>query len=495
LACAEVRQGFFGPTARREEETERGDVGQYAAVILAAGKGTRLKSKQPKVLHEAGGRSLLAGVLAAVRHAGIAPGDTYVVSGHGADLVRAQVVELGVKVVTQEPQRGTGHALQVAAPMLRAYDYTLVLNGDMPLLSAGTVEELMAAVHGDVAAAIATAEPESPRAYGRIIREGEFVRQIVEDRQATPAQKSIRELNAGFYCFRTPALLAALEKIGTDNPHREYYLTDTIGVLTEGGQQVAAVRLGDSDEILGVNDRAELAEVDRLLRRRKLRDLMADGVTVINPESVLVDVEVEVGADTVLEPGVQLLGRTRIGEDCRIGSYSIVRDCNLADGVYVRPFCHMELARLELRSRVGPFSRLREGAVIEPEAQVGNFVELKNATLGAGSKALHLAYLGDASIGEGTNIGAGTITCNYDGIKKHRTAIGDSAFVGSNSTLVAPVEIGSGSYVAAGSTIVEAVPQDSLALGRARQVIKPEWAKRRRERTAAERAKPHSTKK
>ena len=463
--------------------------GGTAVLILAAGRGTRLRSRLPKVLHRAGGDTLLGHVLGAARGAGIADANIAVVAGFGADQVS---VALGAhaaapQVIVQEPQLGTGHAVQVAAGWWRAYERLIVLNGDMPLLSATTVAALAGEVKdmAGAAAVLATASPAEPRPYGRIIRDAahpERVLAIVEDRQTTPEQAQIRELNAGFYSFRTSALGPTLARLGRDNPHGEYYLTDVVALLAGAGEGVAALPLTDPDECLGVNDRAELAQLDRRLRRRKAAQLMAAGVSLENPETIDMDAGVTAGMDTVIEPGVRLLGATRIGETCRIGAGSILTDCELGDGVVVRPYSVLESARVEAGAQIGPFSRLRPGAVIGAAAHVGNFVEVKNTRLGARSKANHLAYLGDATVGEDTNIGAGAITCNYDGHHKHATQIGSGSFVGSNATLVAPVAIGDGAFIAAASVVTEDVPADALAVGRGRQQNKPGWAARRRRR-------------
>jgi bifunctional UDP-N-acetylglucosamine pyrophosphorylase/glucosamine-1-phosphate N-acetyltransferase len=456
-----------------------------AVVILAAGRGTRMRSRLPKVLHQAGGRTLLGSVVAAVRAAGFGDGQIGVVAGYGLDDVKAALAGGSVSIIHQERQQGTGHAVLTAQPFWRGYEQVLVLNGDMPLLSAATVAGLAAQRDTLAAAAVlATAAPEEPRAYGRILRDParpDRIVGIVEDRVASPEQKRIRELNAGFYCFATAPLGAALGRLGTDNPHREYYLTDTIATIAASGGQVAAYPLADARECLGINDRLELAQLDRELRRRKAEALMRAGVTIQLPETVILDPDVEVGEDCVLEAGVQLLGSTRVGAGCHVRAYAIVADCTLAERVVVRPHSVLESAVVEAGATLGPFTRLREGAVIGPDAHIGNFVEVKKSRIGRGSKANHLAYLGDATVGAKANVGAGTITCNYDGVNKHPTAIGDGAFIGSNSTLVAPVEIGAGAYVAAGSVVTEGVPADALALGRSRQTNKPAWAARRRD--------------
>ncbi len=456
-----------------------------AVVILAAGRGTRMRSQQPKVLHQAGGRTLLASVVAAVRAAGFAEGQIGVVAGYGLAAVQACLSGAAIRILPQERQQGTGDAVLAAQPFWSACDQVVVLHGDMPLLSAATVAGLAQQREALAAAAVlATAAPAEPRAYGRILRDParpEAIVGIVEDRVATPKQKRIRELNAGFYCFAAAPLAAALARLGTDNPHGEYYLTDAIAAIAQAGGRVAAFPLADPQECLGINDRVELAQLDQELRRRKAEALMRAGVTIQLPGTVILDPDVEVGADTILEAGVQLLGATRVGAHCRIRAGAILSDCRLADNVLVRPYSVLESAVVESGASLGPFTRLREGAVIGPDAHIGNFVEVKKSRIGAGSKANHLAYIGDATVGAKANVGAGTITCNYDGVHKHPTVIGDGAFIGSNATLVAPVEIGDGAYVAAGSVVTEAVPGDALALGRARQTNKPGWAARRRQ--------------
>ncbi len=450
-------------------------------VLLAAGKGTRMKSRRPKVLHEAGGRSLLQHALAAATGAGFQAADVIVVIGNESEPVREQAEAAGARCAVQPQQAGSGDAVRAARELAQAYPRLIVLYSDMPLLSSATVRRLAELLDQGAAAALATAEPAVPRPYGRIVREpgSGRVLAIVEDKVATPEQQAIRELNAGFYGFQTSRLWPALAAIGTDNPHGEYYLTDVIGELARAGAEIATYRLPDADEILGINNREELAQVDARLRRREAQRLMAAGVTIYAPETVRVDADVEVGEDSVLEAGVELRGRCRIGAACHIGTGAILTDMEIGDGVEVLPYCVLQAARAETGAHIGPFTRLREGARVGPEAHVGNFVELKKARLGAGSKAMHLAYLGDAEIGAGCNIGAGTITCNYDGRAKHKTRIGEDCFIGSNSTLVAPLEIGEHAYIGAGSVITEKVSPEALALGRSRQVEKPGWRRRR----------------
>ncbi len=454
---------------------------------MAAGKGTRLKSKHPKVLHEVGGRPLLAHVIAAARQV-IPAKDIYVIVGHEADRVRQAVQDAAVGFVLQEPQRGTGHALMSARKVLADYDQVIVLSGDAPLITPETIQKLRDFhQHKKAAMTILSAQLENPTGYGRVMRKGarvttsDEVQAIVEEKSCAPEQRKIREINSGFYAFSVKPLLANIERLKTDNPHGEYYLTDMAKVLREAKERVVAMKTGNASEILGSNTRAELADLDQKMRRNKCLKLMAEGVTIFYPESCVIDADVEVEPDTVIEPFVQLLGHTRIGADCRIRSYSVIQNSQIGDGVLVRPGCVLDDARVTSGAVLGPYSHLRPGSEIGEGAHVGNFVETKKVRLGKRSKANHLTYLGDAEIGEDVNIGAGTITCNYDGVHKHKTVIQDGVFVGSDSTLVAPVKLGKGAYVGAASCITEDVPEDSLALGRAKQIVKEGWAKKKRE--------------
>lgn len=452
-------------------------------LILAAGLGTRMKSRRAKVLHRAGGMPLIEHVVRTALEL-VPPGRVTVVVGHQADQVQAAVARYGVRFALQAEQKGTGHAVLAAREAARAEEgLVIVLYGDCPLLSAATLRELLRR-HRDsgAAATVITTVLEDPTGYGRIVTDaaGRLLA-IVEQKAATPEQLQIREINSGIYCFEAELLWRHLGEIGTENPAGEYYLTDIIGIFRRHGYEVATLRLGNPTEILGINTRVELAAVDRILRERKVRQLMLDGVTIERPETVTIDSGVQIGMDTIVEACAQILGETVIGEDCRIGSGAIVRDSRLGEGVEVAPYTLINRSILEAGVRAGPFSRLRFDNHLEAGAAVGNFVELKKARLGRGTKALHLAYLGDATIGEGVNIGAGTITCNYDGARKHPTTIHRGVFVGSNATLVAPIELGEGCYIGAGSVITDPVPPDALALGRARQVNKEGWARRRRE--------------
>ncbi|HJT71441.1 MAG TPA: bifunctional UDP-N-acetylglucosamine diphosphorylase/glucosamine-1-phosphate N-acetyltransferase GlmU [Terriglobales bacterium] len=452
-----------------------------AIAIMAAGKGTRLKSRHPKVLHEVGGKPLLAHVIMAAREV-VSPQDIFAIVGHEADRVRKAVQSIGVQFVVQEPQRGTGHALMCAEKALAKYDDVIVLSGDAPLITAQTITKLRD-FHRQKKAAmtILSALLQDPTGYGRLIREGRNgeVKAVVEEKSCTPGQRKLREINSGFYAFSVKSLFENIKRLSTDNPHGEYYLTDMAAVLRKAKQRVVAIETAKPWEILGGNTRAELVEIDRKMRMEKALQLMSEGVTIFYPETCVIDSDVQVGADTTIEPFVQLLGNTRVGSDCRVRSYTIVRNSQIGDEVMIRPGCVLDEAIVAKGAIVGPYSHLRPGSEIGEGAHVGNFVETKKIRLGKKSKANHLTYLGDAEIGEGVNIGAGTITCNYDGVNKYKTIIDDGVFVGSDSTLVAPVKLGRGSYVAAGSCITEDVPADSLALGRSRQIVKEGWAKTR----------------
>jgi len=456
----------------------------FGIVILAAGLGTRMKSRQAKVLHRAGGKALIE--LVTDTAARVAPADrTFVVVGHQAEQVEQTLAGRCVRFLLQKEQLGTGHAVLVGRQALETLaPNLLVLYGDAPLVAAETLAALMDHhVQSGAAATVLTTTLPDPTGYGRILRDDAGrLRAIVEEKAATPDQKTITEINSGIYCFETSALFACLAEVRPDNPAGEYYLTDVIAGLVARNRRVDTFTTGEAWQVLGINTRVELAEVDSLLRGRKARELMLEGVTIQRPETVTLDAGVSIGPDTLLEPFVQVLGRSSIGSGCRIRSYSVISDSTLADEVTVEPFSWIHKSAIEQGSRIGPYARLRTDNQVGPNARIGNFVELKKTRMGARSKANHLAYLGDSSIGDDVNIGAGTITCNYDGVAKHPTVIRDGAFVGSNSTLVAPVEIGAGAYLAAGSTITENVPADSLAIARGRQTVKPGWAAKRKKR-------------
>jgi bifunctional UDP-N-acetylglucosamine pyrophosphorylase / glucosamine-1-phosphate N-acetyltransferase len=455
-------------------------------VILAAGLGTRMKSHKAKVLHRAGGKTLIEHAVDTALALTSAE-RVFVVVGHQADQVRAAIATPGVGFIEQTEQLGTGHALMVGREALSHLDgYLVIVYGDGPLLQAATVRRLIETQeHSDAAGALLSADMPDPTGYGRVIRGvSGSVTAIVEQKAATPQQLAIREANMGIYCYRADQFWRHVNEMRPDNPAHEYYLTDMVQILNRSGHYVTAMKIDDPRECLGINNRVELAEVDRILRDRKLRELMLAGVTIEKPETVTIDSGVQIGIDTVVEPFARILGATTIGENCRIGASSVIEDSTLADDVAIAPLTVVTASHLERGAQAGPFSRLRPGNHVEEGARIGNFVELKKTRLGAGAKANHLAYLGDAEIGAAANIGAGTITCNYDGARKHPTRIGAKAFVGSNSTLVAPLEIGDGAYLAAGSVITDPVPADALAVGRARQVNKEGWAKKRRARSA-----------
>ena len=451
-----------------------------------------MRSELAKVLHRAGGLPLVEHVVRACQP--LKPAQLLVVVGYQAEDVSAVVTGLGAQTVLQQPQRGTGHAMQIARRAIRrSAKLALVVPGDTPLLRTGTLAALLDAHRrGEAAATIVTAELDDPTDYGRVLRDSEGrVQAIVEEKAATPEQRAIREVNSSIYCFTLSKLWPCLNALRPENAHRELYLTDVIGLLRQRNERVLAHVAPDPQEILGCNTRAALADVDRIFRARKAYDLMDSGVTIYLPETVVIDPEVTAGPDTLVEPGVQLLGKTRIGARCKIQTGSVLRDTRVDDDAVIGPHSILDSSRVGLKAEVGPFSRLRPGADIRARARVGNFVEVKNAVLHEGAKALHLTYLGDASIGSKANIGAGTITCNYDGVAKHHTKIGNGVFIGSDTALVAPVRIGHGAYVAAGSTITENVPSDALALARGRQVNKPGWAAARRKEIArASKAKP-----
>src|SRR5271163_1721311 len=457
-----------------------------AIVILAAGKGTRLKSRLAKVLHRAGGRSLVEQVLRAC--APLKAKKNIVVVGHQADSVTATVEPLGAEAVLQQPQNGTGHAMKVAQRTIGRAKYAIVLPGDAPLIRTETLKALLAAHRSaDASATILTAVLADPSGYGRILRKSaNRVSAIVEESQLTDNQREINEINSSIYCFTLQKLWPALAKVQPNNKHRELYLTDAVAVMAANGETVLAQVADDSREVLGCNTRLDLAAVDKVFREWKRHSVMESGVTIQLPETVLIDPDVTAGEDTVIEPGVQLLGTTKIGARCNIRTGSVLTDAVLGDDVTVEAHSVVVQSRLDSDVIIGPFARLRGGTHLKSGSRIGNFVEVKNSTVGEGTKAMHLTYLGDAKIGAKTNIGAGTITCNYDGFHKFPTSIGSRVFIGSDAALVAPVRLGDGAYVAAGSTITDNVPPEALAIARGRQVNKPGWAaKKRRELAAA----------
>jgi len=450
----------------------------FSIVILGAGKATRFKSEHPKLLHTLAGRLLGEYALRTAAAAGAER--LYLIIGHQAEEMRKAFARPGLEFIEQKEQRGTGHALRVARPELERCPSggVVVLVGDAPLLQPATVKALVATHRKERAACtILTMRVGNPSGYGRIVRgAGKRVRAIVEEKAASAAQKKIREVNTGILCFSRLSLLDHLGELSPANAQKEYLLTDLVEILNRHRLKVAAFE-APAGEAWGINDRAELAAVGKTLRLRKARALMTEGVTLADPETTYIDEDVVVGPDTVIEPGVSLRGRTRLGSGCYVGPFSTITDSLIADGVTVRQSCVISNSEIGTGAAIGPFAHLRMGSVIGAAAKIGNFVEVKKSTVGQGSKAQHLTYLGDATVGGRANIGAGTITCNYDGEKKSPTTIEDDVFIGSGNMLVAPVRIGKGAYTAAGSTITEDVPPESLAIGRGRQVNKQGWVR------------------
>src|SRR5271168_3077426 len=456
---------------------------QFAIVIMAAGKGTRLKSRRPKVLHEVGGKPLIRHVLDAARQI-VPPEDIYVIVGHEAGRVKESVAGLGVQFVEQREQKGTGHAMQTVRQATQGYQDVIVLYGDVPLIRPETIRKVRDFhLERRAAMTVLTAIPQDLHGYGRVVRkshDSDEIREIVEQKALTPEAAKAPEINSGIYAFATKPLFAHIDSLGTNNAHGELYLTDMAAILGKAGERVVALQAEDADEVLGANTIEEMMAIDGKLRLKTARRLMAEGVTIFRPETTVIDAGVMVGADTIIEPFVQLLGATKVGKECRIRSYSVLEHATLGNRVLVRQGCIISQSRVDDGALLGPYAHIRPESEIGEGAHVGNFVETKKIRLGKGSKANHLSYLGDAEIGAGVNVGAGVITCNYDGVNKLKTIIGDRVFVGSDSTLVAPVTLGNGSYVAAGSCITEDVPEDALALGRARQTIKEGWSAKRR---------------
>jgi bifunctional UDP-N-acetylglucosamine pyrophosphorylase/glucosamine-1-phosphate N-acetyltransferase len=451
-----------------------------------------MKSARAKVLHPVLGVPLLEHVVRTVQAVGAAP--VILVVGHQADAVESTFAGRGFRFVRQEPPRGTGHAVQVARAAFSEHPERtlLVVNGDVPLLRAETLQRLVA-THRErkPAATLLTVVLDDPGAYGRVVRDADgSVRAIVEAKDASAEERAVREINAGLYLFEVPALLQVLDRLQPQNAQGEYYLTDVVGLLRAAGGAVAAVAADDPDEGLGVNSMAELAAAARTLRERRVDNLMASGVGIEDPATTHVGLDVVVEADAVLRPYTLLEGRTTVRAGAAVGPFARVVDSEIGPGAQVLDHCLLRECVVGAGAAVGPFAHIRPESRIGARAKVGNFVELKKTTLGEGSKAPHLSYIGDATVGPGVNIGAGTITCNYDGVNKHPTRIDAGAFIGSDTTLVAPITIGEGAYVGAGSAITHDVPAGALALGRSRQVVKPGWAaalaKRRAAKTAVD---------
>jgi len=452
---------------------------QLTAVILAAGEAKRMRSARPKVLHALCGRPLIAYPVNAARALGAG---VVVVVGRAADEVRAAVApDAAAGFVEQKERLGTGHAvLQARVACGDAPGTILVLPGDVPLLSEATLRRLVEHhVATGAAATLLTAELADATGYGRVVREHGRPVGIVEHRDAAPAQRQIREIGTSVYCFDAQRFWPALAQVAPDNEQSEYYLTDVIGILHRQGQRLEAVVTEDPSECLGVNDRKQMAELGTIMRRRILDRLMIAGVTVIDPVNTYVDDTVTIGADTVLHPGVILEGRTTVGAECVVSTGCHVSDTTLADRVLLKPYCVIAASTVDAGAQLGPFCHLRPQSHVGENAKIGNFVELKKSRIGRGSKVPHLSYVGDTKMGEGVNVGAGAITCNYDGTAKHETVIGDRVFVGTNSSLVAPITIGEGAYVAAGSVITKSVPPGALAVARGRQETREGWVARK----------------
>lgn len=463
------------------------DCGPVAAIILAAGKSTRMRSKVPKPLHPLCGLPMTGHVIRACRHAEVAR--IVVIVGHEAETVKAGLGD-GVEYALQVAQNGTGDAVRAAQSLLGDWPGTiLILAGDVPLLTAETLQGLIAHHREkNASATLLTAFLEDPTGYGRIVRDSAGrVSRIVEENDATPEERAIKEWNPSLYAFQSKALWESLAHITNKNAKNEYYLTDTIGVLTAQGAPIEPLPVKEAQEVLGVNTRIQLADVARVLRERILNRLMLSGVTIVDPAATYVDVDVTVGQDTVIEPNSFLHTGTTVGEDCVIGPFARLSGSRVGNRVTVLASTITDSV-LEDDARVGPYAHLRPGAHLGPKVKIGDFVEVKNAHFAAGAQASHLAYIGDAEVGEGANIGAGTITCNYDGFEKHRTVIGKRVFVGSHSTLIAPVILGDEAFIAAGSSVAEDVPAGAMAIARSRATIKEGWATAFRARRAAERA-------
>ncbi len=448
-------------------------------VILAAGKGTRMKSSLPKVLHKAGGKAMLAHVLTAAKEAGARR--NIVVVGFGGEAVEA-ALKGEAEFVTQAEQLGTGHAVLQAEPLLGGTQGTvLVLCGDTPLLTGKLLEKLVRehAAAGAKATVLTAVMPDAT-GYGRVLRSADgMVERIVEHKDATAEERAVREVNSGIYCFEAPDLFAALHEVGNDNAQGEYYLPDVLEILKKKGEKIFAVAADDYEETLGVNSRAQLAASEKILRRRKNEALMADGVTLMDPETTYVDADVRVGRDTVLYPGTWLEGATVVGEGCEIGPSARFQDVKVGAHVTAH-FCYAHECEIADGVTLGPYVHIRPATQLAAGVKIGNFVEVKNSVVGEGTKLPHLSYIGDADIGAGVNMGCGTITVNYDGKKKFRTEVGDNAFVGCNSNLVAPVRVGAGAYIGAGSTITKEVPEGDLAIARAHQKNITGWADKRK---------------
>ena len=465
----------------RSRPSESGRTAPPAVIVLAAGVGSRMRSTLPKVLHRVAGRTLVEAVLDAA--AGVSPANVVVVVGSGREQVEASLAKHAVTFAVQDPPLGTGDAARRGlAALPDARGQVLVLAGDTPLLSHATLARLVALQsEKNLDLAFLSFRPPEPGDFGRVVRDArDRVVRIVEAKNASAREKRIGEVNAGVYCFAPGALARALEKIRVNKVSGEYYLTDAVEILTAGKGKVEAIQAEDWREAWGVNTRRDLAAAEEIERRRAVERALDSGVTLLDPTSVRIGPRVVLSPDVVLHPFVSLEGATELGEGCEIRPFTHLVDTKVAAGAIVGPHCEADHATIGARAQVGPFSRLRPGSVLEEDVKIGNFVETKNTRVGKGAKAQHLSYLGDAEIGPGSNIGAGVITCNYDGEKKYPTRIGAKSFIGSDVQLVAPVTVGDGAYVGAGTTVTEDVPAGALALSRASQINKEGWAARRK---------------
>jgi bifunctional UDP-N-acetylglucosamine pyrophosphorylase/glucosamine-1-phosphate N-acetyltransferase len=441
-------------------------------IVLAAGQGKRMRSDLPKVLHPVAGRPLLAHVLDAAR--ALDPRRVVVVHGHGAEQVRAAFAEAKVEWVLQAEQLGTGHAVRQALPMLSGDGEVLILYGDVPLVRPETLKRLADA--GREGLAVMTTEVDDPSGYGRVLRNAAGrVERIVEEKDASSAERAVREINAGFMALEARRLRDWLGRISNRNAQKEYYLTDVVGFAVNEGVPVIAVKVEDATEVAGVNSKRELAALERAVQRQWARRLMDEGVTLADPARIDVRGTLDCGRDVSIDVNCVFEGRVSLGDGVRIGPNCVLRNVSLGAGTEVHAFSQLDEAQVGVRCRLGPYARLRPGTALADEVHIGNFVEVKASRMGQGAKANHLAYVGDAEVGARVNVGAGTITCNYDGTAKHRTVIEDDCFIGSDSTLVAPVRISRGSYIGAGSTITRDTPAGQLTVGRARQVSIPSW--------------------
>jgi len=448
-----------------------------AAVILAAGQGTRMKSILPKVLHRVAGAPLAAWPAKLALELGCAP--TVLVIGHGADRVKKELSDERLAFALQAEQLGTGHALLCAEEALSGFRGTiLLLCGDVPLLRRETLEAMLQRHTAEQASvSLLTAVVDDPTGYGRIVRDGEQVKAIVEQKDANAAQREICEINAGIYAFEAPWVFEALKSVGNDNAQKEYYLTDIVAAANRQNRTVCALVV-DEEEVMGINDRVQLAEAAAVMRQRINEQLMRDGVTLVDPENCYIDGEVRIGADTIIHPNVHLRGTTTIGSGCLIDPGVVVTDCRIGSNVHLKAGSVLTESTVGDDCAIGPMAHLRPGTCLAGDNKIGNFVETKKANFGPGSQASHLTYIGDAEVGRNVNFGCGTITCNYDGVNKHVTEIGDDVFVGSDVQFIAPVKIGSNSLIGAGSTITKDVPPDALAISRAPQKNIEGWAKK-----------------